>query len=292
MPCGTSTGGSGLQFQFVPDFNADGSPLRTSGIGTPPQGAFQQVNTYTESKAVFGHMNYSLNDNWDLELGARWTEDTRGFDIIEFDPQGTCAFRGVGLHCIPQPQMNYFSVLEGGFFNSAEDTFSEVTPMISFTRNLEPGGNLDSGMVYFLISQGFLTGSFNDEMNLFLAPQLAPLVGYGPETVTNYEVGFKGTFAGGRLRLNADIFWMDYQDKQEAVAIDNADGRFGPDPNLEFTQNAASVDIYGIELELRASPWDGGFVTLDLGYLINEYSEFSVFDPDTLGQQDRSQFNI
>ena len=129
-------------------------------------------------------------------------------------------------------------------------------------------------------------------MNLFLAPRLEPLVGYGPETVTNYEVGFKGTLASGRVRLNADIFLMDYQDKQEAVQIDNSDGRYGPDSTLEFTQNAASVNIYGIEFELRASPWDGGFVTLDFGYLIDEYDQFIVYDPDTDGPQDRSILNV
>jgi outer membrane receptor protein involved in Fe transport len=44
--------------------------------------------------------------------------------------------------------------------------------------------------------------------------------------------------------------------------------------------NVAQVDIAGIELELRASPWDGGFVSVDLGYLDNEYGEFVYPDPD------------
>ena len=76
---------------------------------------------------------------------------------------------------------------------------------------------------------------------------------------------------------------MDYTDKQEPVNIDNADGRFGPDDQLEFTQNAASVTISGIELELRASPWDGGFITFDVGYLDNSYDSFSFPDPDNPG---------
>ena len=288
QPCGPGSGGTGLQFQFLPD-NARMDPAVR---GTPPGSAMQQVNTYTESKAVFGHMNYALTDDWDLELGARWTEDFRGFNIVEFPTPNSCNFRGDGLHCAPMSVLSFDNVMGNGFFNNAEDTFSKTTPMISLTRNLAPGTTLDNGIVYFLISQGFLTGSFNDEMNLFLAPRLEPLVGYGPETVTNYEVGFKGTLAGGRVRLNADIFLMDYQDKQEAVQIDNSDGRYGPDSTLEFTQNAASVNIYGIEFELRASPWDGGFVTLDFGYLIDEYDQFIVYDPDTDGPQDRSILNV
>jgi iron complex outermembrane receptor protein len=126
-----------------------------------------------------------------------------------------------------------------------------------------------------------------------LTPQLKPLVTYQPENVANYEFGFKGTFAGGRVRLNADVFWMDYTNKQEPIELDNFDGRFGPDPSIELTQNAGQVDIYGIELELRASPWDGGFVTVDGSYLKNEYSQFIVDDVDNPGQTlDLSQRHI
>ncbi len=284
-PCGPSTGGNGLNFQFLPlDLRlaagtTEPSQLDTYGFGPGPHGAFQQVNTATESKAVFAHMNYSISDLWSLELGARWTEDARSFNIVEFSAQNTCNFAGLGNHCSPTPSMNYSSLMDFGFFGEAAATFDEITPMVSLTRNLAGGDTLDSGIVYFLISEGFLTGSFNDELNTVRFPELEELRGYGPEFVTNYEVGFKGSFNGGRLRLNADIFWMDYQDKQEAINIDNPDGLYGPDPTVEITQNAATVDIYGIELELRAAPWDGGFLTFDLGWFENEYSDFTTIDP-------------
>ena len=284
-PCGPGSGGGthgGLIFEFLPDRVIPGGPGN----------AFQNVNLFNDSTAVFAHATYALNDNWDLEVGARWTEDDRYFNIIEFDtgtgatfngqPFNTCNFLGTGI-CQPTPVLNQNNVVNEGFFNEERAVFDEITPMISLTRNLAGGDTLDSGMVYFLYSEGFLTGSFNDELNLFLTPELAPLVVYQPETVSNFEVGFKGTFADGRVRLNADIFFMDYQDKQEGIQIDNFDGRFGPDPSIELTQNAGQVDIYGIELELRASPWDGGFITVDASYLENEYSEFLVDDVDNPG---------
>jgi iron complex outermembrane receptor protein len=155
--------------------------------------------------------------------------------------------------------------------------------MVSLTRSLGGGDVLEDGMVYFRYAEGFLSGSFNDELQATLFPLLAPLVPYDPEHVNNYEVGFKGTFADGRLRLSSAVFFMDYEDKQEGALINNADGRFGDDPFIGIITNAASVDIYGIELELRASPWDGGFVSLDLGYLKNEFGEFTSFDPDAPG---------
>jgi iron complex outermembrane receptor protein len=270
----------GLFFERLPERQTPGGPPMF----------MQNVNVFGESSALFGHLTYALNDNWNFDLGMRYTEDERHLQIVEFQNSAGCEFLGPVL-CQADTIMNAETVLEGGFFNDVSETFSDTTPMISLTRNLEGGDRLDSGMVYFTIAEGFLSGSFNDELNLFQNPELAPLVSYEPEHVRNYEVGFKGTLASGRLRLSGAVFWMDYTDKHEVIPIDNRDGRFGPgQDNFEITQNAASVDIYGIELELRATPWDGGYVTLDLGYLKNEYSDFNTVDLDNPDQTiDRSQ---
>jgi len=304
IACGPAAGPGhgGLIFEFLPDRATPGGPGN----------AFQQVNVYTDSTAAFGHYTFNINDTWDFALGARWTEDYRDFNILEFEAGGgallggqlqhyvtdagvkktttsngkkndTCNIQSDGTICQVKPYLNDNNVLREGFINWKDATFSAVTPTMSFTRNLAPNDTLDSGMIYFLISEGYLTGSFNDEMNLFLTPELAPLVSYDPEHVVNYEVGFKGTMGGGRLVLNGDIFLMDYTDKHEPVVLNNDDGRYGPDPNLELTQNAGEVEIYGVEVELRASPWDGGFLTFDGGYLFSDYNEFIIDDPDNIG---------
>jgi len=295
IPCGPADGPGhgGLIFEFLPDRVTPGGPGN----------AFQQVNVYTDSTAVFGHYTYNINDTWDFAFGARWTEDYRDFNILEFETgsgaliggdligttttggtaNDTCHIQADGAVCQVKPVLNDHNVLREGFINWKDATFSAVTPTVSFTRNLQPNDTLDSGMVYFLVSTGYLTGSFNDEMNLFLTPELAPLVSYDPEHVVNYEVGMKTTLGGGRLVLNGDIFFMDYTDKHEPVVLNNDDGRYGPDPNLELTQNAGEVSIYGVEIEMRASPWDGGFLTIDTGYLFSDYDEFIIDDPDNLG---------
>ena len=104
------------------------------------------------------------------------------------------------------------------------------------------------------------------------------LLSFDPEFVTNYEIGFKGTLLDGNLRLAMDYFIMDYTDKQEQITIDNPDGLYGPDPNLSYAANAADVDVSGIEFELRAQPWDGGFLSIDAGILDFEYAEFQYTD--------------
>ena len=252
-----------------------------------------------ESIGVFGQVSYAINDDWTLDVGARWTEDDRRFwnmesgisgcEIEEVLAGGTDADvrnRRLGgpLAANGSPMceftwgVSYADTVVDGFYNAAEDVFSEVTPSISLSRSLAPSGSLDSGMIYVLYSEGFLTGGFNTEINSNL-PGIDRFLVYQPERVSNYELGFKGTFADGRVQIMADVFLMDYTDKQEDIDVPNDAGVIGIDADVGIRTNVASVDISGIELEVRASPWDNGFVSLDLGTLSNEYSSFQYPDP-------------
>lgn len=257
-----------------------------------------------ESLGVFAHVSYDFNDDWTLDIGARQTTDDRQFWNMEAGIDG-CAIEEVlaggtdgdvenrrlggplaangSMMCQFDWGVSFASTVQGGFYNSAEDSFSAVTPSISLTRHLEPAGSLDSGMVYVLYSEGFLTGGFNTEINSNL-PGIEKFLSYGPEHVANYELGFKGSFADGRLQIMADVFMMDYSDKQESISVPNDDAILGIDESLGILTNVSDVDISGIELELRASPWDNGFVSLDLGTLSNDYASFEYPDP-----QDPSQ---
>ena len=285
VPCTPDGGG-----QFDRFANAqilDGTPATTGRDG-------YEIN---DTIGIFAHMTYALNDDWTIAIGGRDTHEERTFHQLEFESvSGTCSLGGPGeppitAICRPDYVLDR-NALTGGFYNDAFAEFDEFTPMMSLTRQLAGGDTIDSGQVYFSYAQGFLAGSFNDELNVRLEPAAAPLLAYGPEIVDSFEVGFKGTLQDGRTRIATAIFYMDYQDKQETVSIDNRDGRFGPDASIEVTANASEVDIYGIELELRTQPWDGGFLALDLAYLQNEYSNYTAFDLVSNSAEDRSNLSI
>ena len=253
-----------------------------------------------ESMGVFGHVSWALNDNWTLDVGARSTSDDRQFWNMEAGIQG-CGIeeandadvenRRLGgpiaangsMMCEFDWGVSFDSTVREGFYNSSADTFTAVTPMLSITRQLAPTGSLDSGMIYALYSEGFLTGGFNTEINSNL-PGIAKFLSYGPESVANFEIGFKGTLADGRVQIMADVFMMDYTDKQENISVPNDDAILGIDESLGILTNVSSVDISGLELELRASPWANGFVSLDLGTLSNSYASFEYPDPSNPSQ--------
>ena len=277
---------NGLVFDQLPDREA----ITGIALGGGTKMATQNASVYNTSIGIFGHLNYALTDSWTLELGVRHTTEDRDFHNIEFalsntsnngGPYGTNNFDAI---------MNDRSVNQLGFYNEGSATFSETTPMISFSRAFEGGDTLDSGMLYFQYAEGFLTGGFNSEINTKSDPLLlSQFLTFQPEHVSNYEAGFKGSFADNRVQIASAVFFMDYTDKQDSITIDNSDGRFSGDPAFGVVTNVSEVEIYGIEFELRSNPWDGGFISADLGYLFNEYSVYNSLDSDTLQLIDLSE---
>ncbi len=242
------------------------------------------------STALFGHLTYVLASNWTVDFGARRTQDDREFRILEVP--FACAIVNPRHGCMGTPIINEESVFEEGNFNSNSGTFEEFTPMVSLNHDLADGNS----MVYFLYSEGYLTGGFNDEFRADGDPFLEPLVVFGPESVNNYEVGFKGTIADGRVRIAASAFFMDYSGKQEELEIANSDPN-AVEGEIDLITNASSVDVRGLEMELRSSPWEGGFLTVDASYLKNEYNEYLVpdveaDDPATAPPLDLSDLGI
>lgn len=266
------------------------TPLREQLTGGPSRTRIGEQSAWNTSYGLFGHLTYALDDRWTLEAGLRYTEDTREFNALEIfvsnvrivDPSSTAVF---------DVAMNQQTVLEDGVISEGKATFSDTTPVLSLTRTLDAGNVLDDGMFYLRYAEGFLTGGFNTELPVRQEPLLNSVFIYGPEHVHNYEVGFKGSFADRRWQLNTSLFYMDYTDKQDFVRLDNRDGTLGLGDLVNIVWNISQVDIYGLELEARGRPWTGGLVTADVGYLINEFGEYTTIDND-FSQLDLSNLAI
>ena len=147
---------------------------------------------------------------------------------------------------------------------------SEFTPMANLSYDLS-----DDLMVYLSYSEGFKSGGFTQRVfPPIVAPFTAPvgtadidlIPTYDPEFVEVLELGFKGTFAGGRLRLNGALFSTDYEDLQVQVFNSVA----------PVTQNIGKASIEGIELELLASPGNGWLVESSVSLLDASYDEIDT----------------
>jgi iron complex outermembrane receptor protein len=118
-------------------------------------------------------------------------------------------------------------------------------------------------MFYAGYSSGFKSGGFNR--------QSGNPTPFDPETVDTYSLGMKSTWLDGGLRLNGEIFYNDYQDKQLATI-----GLVGGDL-AQVTDNVGELETSGAEVELTWLPAvDGLLVGLNVGYLDSDVKEFLV----------------
>jgi iron complex outermembrane receptor protein len=121
------------------------------------------------------------------------------------------------------------------------------------------------------VAKGFKGGGF-DDTPANVAQATTP---FDPETATNYEIGFKADMLDNRMRLNADVFYMDYKDLQ--VTQTNAACL------CNITDNAASAEIKGVEAEWAFAATERLRLTLAGSYVDATYKDFleSAINPTT-----------
>jgi len=134
-----------------------------------------------------------------------------------------------------------------------DDSFRKLTWRASIDHDFSA-----TLMGYALVTRGFQSGGWNLQ-----TPQAAA---FAPETLDDYEAGIK--YASGRLRADAAFFYYDYRDLQ--LSAFTAIG--------SVTTNAASADIYGIDLQLGARLGDATSLTLGAQWL---HARFGRFDNAT-----------
>ena len=125
-------------------------------------------------------------------------------------------------------------------------------------------------MLFGKVSRGYKSGGYN-------ASAVRPsTLTFGPETVTNYEAGFKSDFklADMPVRLNGTYYNMDYKGIQRATA----DFSFGA-PLPGFPVGGAQIvnadaRIQGIELEASIQPFRGVEVGGNFSWTHGKYKKY------------------
>jgi iron complex outermembrane receptor protein len=228
-------------------------PTDLAIIGFPPffADAYKAAgDIHTEAWAVFGQFDWQLTEQLTLVLGARYSDEKVTIEdayqlafFVPFTPDTGPRDPGP-----PQPPQAYLERRD----SASNDAFTPRA-VVEF----RPARDV---MLYGSISRGFKSGGFT------LAN---PLPAFKPEDLWAYELGAKSTLWEGRLRANAAMFYYDYSNLQ----VSKVQGR------TIVVENAASAELYGVELEftLLATPHlqiDGA-----ASYLHSEYEDFESQDP-------------
>lgn len=239
----------------------------------------------TESRAVFGHVEWSLREDWRLTLGARYTDEERDWSgctysasdnslgallNTQFDANlkaGDCAT----LDDDPSSPYYFEPLLNTPQIDSA---FHEFRDSIRSKRWMGKVGLdyrlYDDTLLFVAWSRGFKSGGFNGASSSTTL-QLQP---YGEEQLTAIELGSKSTLLGDSLQLNATLFYYDYKDKQET---DTAVTFVG---NIAGLTNIPKSRIRGGEIELQWVPLSGLNIHFSAAYLDSEIKQWNAVDTE------------
>ena len=213
----------------------------------------------SESWAIFGHTEYDLTEEWRVTAAFRYTEDERDLeDHINLDEFGTILPIVFEVPDIAVSIDDYFPELTSQDWDnwSAKLQFDwrpndDLLLYAGYTRG-HKAGNFALPLAEYIS-----VGAFGSTDGLRAMP-------HDEEVLHSYETGFKWTLADGLARLNASVFYYDYEDYQAsffvgiAQIIDNVD-----------------AEVMGGEVELTVSPLDGLDLLLGLSVLDSEAEDIT-----------------
>jgi outer membrane receptor protein involved in Fe transport len=234
-------------------FNLPPSFRLTSVVPTPNDPQDEVIN-----KAVYGFVEWKITDQWTASLEARYARD-------EISVGGT----DVRTLTAPPPPRT----LRRTFALSEE--FTSTTPRLTLAYQWAENLNL-----YGLASKGTKPGGFNGDVqraDLSDAGRAAliaeGLTSFDEEEAWNYELGFKSDLLENTLRINANVFLIDWENQQltesRLVPLVN-----GSQLITSFTTNIGESRIKGFELEGQWAASDAVLVNFSYSYNDAEIRDF------------------
>lgn len=228
--------------------------LDSSFAGTPLGDFGAIASNYptqaSHNQAVFGDLRYALATQWTVDLGARYTHESKhvqGGASLNLPPFNTGTYQTIGGPGNPDP-----SIIR-----------SWSAPTGRLALEYRPAKDI---MSYASWSRGFKSGGFNG-LAFYSVSQLAP---YDPETDNTYEVGLKTGWFGGRVTANAAVFFNKV-DNLQVLDFEAINGL-----TYFFVRNAANGTSKGAEFEVRAQPGGGWNFSLGLGLLNTRYDKYTL----------------
>ena len=213
----------------------------TMGVFFPDGTLNTDTNNYkTTSYAAFGQVVWNMTDAFSATLGLRYTyerKERKGSQIT--DPESF-----IDIPPVAGPDTYYDS-------NRSD---SDVSPSLNLRYFFNP-----DVMGYASISRGFKSGGF-DQRRLAQGETGE----FDEEIATNYELGWKTSWANRRLQFNGTLFLVNYEDFQ-SQSFDGASVR---------VTNAGDLQSYGSELELIFIPVIDMVLGTAIGYNKAEYDSF------------------
>jgi outer membrane receptor protein involved in Fe transport/tetratricopeptide (TPR) repeat protein len=211
-------------FEHLPNINFNGEPAQSllADSGATPL-AEEFYSTFATSRYLqtseFADLTVDLSKRWSIEAGIEHFHSTSS------DSTHWAAY--------------FFQPKTPAYYSASSDS-TNFKAGVSY----RPG---DRALVYFAFAQGFRDGGFNYIAADFPDPTIPRY--FRPDTLNNFELGWKSQYFQGRLRWDGALYYMPWKDYQVGVSV--------PGPPFNFDANVGDARIYGIESTLEWRPLAG-----------------------------------
>lgn len=220
-------------------------------------GKYQGYSAYLD-------LSYQFNDSFDVSVGVRYNYDEKEFsqEVLPDPGNSQLAYK----------VQTGFSTPNGALTDKKD--WNETTWRV--IGNWRPS---DNTLIFGSVTTGYKPGgfgSFNIEgtsceglpFGLCVADPATDRPGdFGPETVTSFEIGYKGTLMDGRSQIALTAFMYDYEDMQAIFSE-------GP---RQIVDNVGQIDGQGIEAEWNLAMTQNINVRLGASYFDSEATNVQAF---------------
>lgn len=260
-------------------YDTDGGSLAGAGGESPnqTQDQFVREREYTEEINIIspttGAFNwilggYAQKNKIDVIIKSLAGSPTDPTDIRNFQDKLTLgAFAQAGYKIVPDVEVQFgiryssYKVTSSGsvVIGAGGPIFGPAGLQVANLAASHKDGRLTGklginwklggeSLIYAFAARGYKPGGANSATSEF-----------GPETVWDYEAGWKSSFFGNHLRTQVGVFYMDYHDFQFDVVE--------PSTGLSGVVNISNATIKGGELQAQAKfgglSFDGGVAYVD-----------------------------
>ena len=218
-------------FEHLPNINFNGAAAQgalQSGAAPLAQEFYSDFATARELQiSEFGDATVNINGRWSIEGGIEHFHSTLS-DSVDW--------------------ASYF------FQPKIPADYSASSGRINFKAgvNFKPA---EHALIYFTFAQGFREGGFN-----YLSPDSYPTLPhyFSPDTLDNFELGWKTRYFEGSLRWDGAFYYMPWRNYQVNVTV--------PKAPFSFNANIGDARIYGVESTLEWQPIAGLRLMLAANY--------------------------
>ncbi|RXD04868.1 TonB-dependent receptor [Sphingomonas sp. UV9] len=194
--------------------------------------------------AGFGQVGYEITHGLQIQAGARWSRTTSANDAVA---RATLPFLANPILTLVQNDKTIDKKVNG-----------KVALNWTVDRN---------NFLYAFVATGAKAGGLNGPNVNGITPRA-----FDAEDVTDYEVGYKGTFLDGRLRTQLGAYYSEYEKYQISI-VDPAT------PSISSIFNVpGKTKLYGVELSAQGS---FGPIRVDLATSVSnsKLGTFYAIDP-------------